>query len=187
MQAHIGCGVILNREKSIRFGAAWGGMLVFDSLVFCMTLYKSVISSRRPNGENILRILMRDGAIYFGVIVVFNVANILTFVLGGPLTRGVGTIFTNIISSVMISRLMLNLRCPSHASNEKGTALITSTNYNPDLTFVVSDYTTQFSERTASPGLAPSRPSRVRRIYHYFAKGSSHKAHEIELMPAYRA
>ena len=53
---------------SIGFGAAWGGMLVFDSLVFCMTLYKSVISSRRPNGENILRILMRDGELQVSIL-----------------------------------------------------------------------------------------------------------------------
>ena len=32
------------------FGAAWAGMLVFDSLVFCMTLYKSIVLPR-PNWE----------------------------------------------------------------------------------------------------------------------------------------
>ena len=42
------------------FAAAWAGMLVFDSLVFCMTLYKSIVLPR-PNGANILDILMRDG------------------------------------------------------------------------------------------------------------------------------
>ena len=41
-------------------GAAWAGMLVFDSLVFCMTLYKSIILPR-PNGVSILHILLRDG------------------------------------------------------------------------------------------------------------------------------
>ena len=45
------------------FGAAWAGMLVFDSLVFCMTLYKSIVLPR-PNGVNILDILLRDGVLY---------------------------------------------------------------------------------------------------------------------------
>jgi hypothetical protein len=40
--------------------AAWAGMLVFDSLVFGMTLYKSIVLPR-PNGVNILDILLRDG------------------------------------------------------------------------------------------------------------------------------
>ena len=35
-------------------------MLVLDSFVFCMTLYKSIVLSR-PNGVNILDILLRDG------------------------------------------------------------------------------------------------------------------------------
>ena len=42
------------------FAAAWAGMLVFDSLVFCMTIYKSMLLPR-PNGANILGILIRDG------------------------------------------------------------------------------------------------------------------------------
>ncbi|KAE9403555.1 hypothetical protein BT96DRAFT_487221 [Gymnopus androsaceus JB14] len=37
-------------------------------------------------------------------------ANILTFLLGNSQTRGVWTTFTNAISSVMMSRLILNLR-----------------------------------------------------------------------------
>jgi hypothetical protein len=44
-------------------GACWAGMLLFDSLVFCMTLYKSVVLPR-PNGVNILDILFRDGELY---------------------------------------------------------------------------------------------------------------------------
>jgi len=42
------------------FAAAWAGMLVFDLLVFCMTIYKSMLLPR-PNGTNILGILIRDG------------------------------------------------------------------------------------------------------------------------------
>jgi hypothetical protein len=42
-------------------GAAWAGMLAFDSLVFGMTLYKSVTLARTP-GVDLLTILLRDGA-----------------------------------------------------------------------------------------------------------------------------
>ncbi|KAJ6529349.1 hypothetical protein B0H19DRAFT_1083096 [Mycena capillaripes] len=52
------------------------------------------------------------------VIVISNVSNILTYILGEPSTRGVATTFTNIISSIMISRLMLNLRDPVLTSRD---------------------------------------------------------------------
>jgi len=41
-------------------GAAWAGMFIFDSLVFCMTLHKAIVLPR-PYGMNILDVLFRDG------------------------------------------------------------------------------------------------------------------------------
>jgi len=133
VQIHVGCGANLSRKKAVRLGACWAGMLLFDSLVFCMTLYKSVVLPR-PNGVNILDILFRDGVIYFGVIMASNLANILTFMLGGTFTRGVATTFTNIISSVMISRLVLNLRHPSLRRRASFTSTTDMT--YPNFTFV---------------------------------------------------
>ncbi|KAF8198553.1 hypothetical protein BJ912DRAFT_1039409 [Pholiota molesta] len=108
----VGCGAHLTHYQAIRLGAAWAGMLAFDSLVFGMTLYKSLTLARTP-GVDLLTILLRDGAVYFAVMMAANLGNILTFVFGGTFTRGVATTFCNVISSVMISRLMLNLRDPA--------------------------------------------------------------------------
>ena len=44
-------------------GVAWSGLLIFDSAVFGMMLYKSIILSC-PNGVNILDILLHDGGFY---------------------------------------------------------------------------------------------------------------------------
>ncbi|KAG6819730.1 hypothetical protein H0H93_009204 [Arthromyces matolae] len=77
-------------------------------------------------GTGLLSVLLRDGTMYFAVIIVSNVGSILSFIvrdshssffpIPNPLfqdyTRGIPTPFTNIISSIMISRLMLNLRDP---------------------------------------------------------------------------
>ena len=41
-------------------GVAFTGVLVFDSFVFCMTLYKSIILSRQK-GVKFLDIFVRDG------------------------------------------------------------------------------------------------------------------------------
>ena len=57
------------------FAAAWAGMLVFDSLVFFMTLYKSMVLPR-PNGVNISDILMRDGELLSQTLFLLDLINI---------------------------------------------------------------------------------------------------------------
>ncbi|KAJ7917202.1 hypothetical protein B0H13DRAFT_1608528, partial [Mycena leptocephala] len=132
LPVYFGCNHPISREHGLSLAASWAGVAVFDCMIFLLTLYK-VFSRRRQNGPELLTVLLRDGkeifaapdlpnglpgSIYFGVMVVSNVSNILMFILGTPYTRGIATSFTNIISSVMISRLMLNLRDPalSHMS-----------------------------------------------------------------------
>ena len=67
--SHANTGLLTRRHPHLLtlthtgFGAAWAGMLVFDSLVFCMTLYKAIVLPR-PIGVNILDILFRDGELY---------------------------------------------------------------------------------------------------------------------------
>ncbi|TFK41785.1 hypothetical protein BDQ12DRAFT_720597 [Crucibulum laeve] len=142
---YVGCAVSLSTEAASRLGAAWGGMLVFDSLVFGMTLYKSLTLPRR-RGINLLSVLLRDGSLYFGVIVASNLANILTFLLGGPYTRGVMTTFTNIMSSVLISRLMLNLRDPALTNSSiHGSGSIESSTMYPNISTVVDPCVTEYS------------------------------------------
>ena len=57
------------------FAAAWAGMLVFDLLVFCMTLYKSIVLPH-PNGANIPDILMRDGELLAHTLYLLDLINI---------------------------------------------------------------------------------------------------------------
>ncbi|KAJ7162803.1 hypothetical protein C8R43DRAFT_1123476 [Mycena crocata] len=109
---YIGCSSSVSSSQTLGLVAAWAGMGVFDCTIFFLTLYKA-LSRRRSSGIELLAVLLRDGSIYFGVIVMSNLANILTFLRGGPYTRGMPTTFTNVISSIMISRLMLNLRDPA--------------------------------------------------------------------------
>ncbi|KAJ6571356.1 hypothetical protein B0H19DRAFT_1255341 [Mycena capillaripes] len=109
---YIGCSSGISPSQSIGLVAAWAGMGVFDATIFLLTLYRA-LSRRRTQGLDLVTVLLRDGSIYFGVIVMANLSNILTFVFAAPYTRGVPTTFTNSISSVMISRLMLNLRDPT--------------------------------------------------------------------------
>ncbi|KAJ7020076.1 hypothetical protein C8F04DRAFT_1275505 [Mycena alexandri] len=115
LNLYIGCAVMVPYSQSLRLAAAWGGMGVFDCTVFLLTLYRA-LSHRRAHGFDLIGVLLRDGSIYFAVIVMANLANILTFVFAGSYSRGLPTTFTNVISSTMVSRLMLNLRDPSLSS-----------------------------------------------------------------------
>ncbi|KAJ6527158.1 hypothetical protein B0H19DRAFT_1385540 [Mycena capillaripes] len=112
---YIGCTYAITARQSMSPIIAWSAMALFDCMIFSLTLYKAF--GWHLTGLNLFTVLLRDGSIYFGVIVILNLSNILTFVLGGDYTRGVATTLTNIVSSLMISRLMLNLRDPSLATN----------------------------------------------------------------------
>ncbi|KAJ3785816.1 hypothetical protein GGU10DRAFT_434288 [Lentinula aff. detonsa] len=126
----LGCQLWLNQQNASCLALVWGGMLLFDFLVFSLTLYKA-LTLQRDGRVTLLSVLMRDGTVYFGVMAISIIANILTFMhlphelddlsvghrafaplLGQPETRGMATTFTNSISSIMISRLMFNLRDP---------------------------------------------------------------------------
>lgn len=109
--ALVGCPAPLSRPEALRLGLGWGGILVLDSLVFALTVYKTW-SLRKRSGVSLIHLLLRDGSIYFSVMIAATVGNILTFMHAKPFTRGVVTILMNSISSVMITRLMINLRDP---------------------------------------------------------------------------
>jgi len=107
----VGCASGLDIYESRRLGLGWVGMLIFDIAIFSLTAWKALALSREQRGgRSLFSILMRDGAIFFFVMMASNGGNILSFFYAGPYTRGIATAFTNVISSVMISRLMLNLR-----------------------------------------------------------------------------
>ncbi|KAF8879499.1 hypothetical protein BD779DRAFT_1151143 [Infundibulicybe gibba] len=112
LQQTFGCYARPSYDTSIRLATAWEAMFAYDSIVFALTLVKTW---RRRNvkfrmGElPIVSLLLRDGAIYFAVMALSNLANIMTFYFCGPFLRGGLSTFSASISVTMMSRLMLNL------------------------------------------------------------------------------
>lgn len=139
----IGCVPPTDRADAYRFASAWTGMLLFDILIFSMTVYKSL---RRGRGgdRTLLNIMLRDGAMYFGVMAIAGLANIVSFRLSPEYERGFITTFANVISSTMISRLMLNLRDPKLAIRNHGGRL-TSNTTNPSLNYPVLSTVLEFN------------------------------------------
>ncbi|KAJ7161791.1 hypothetical protein C8R43DRAFT_991490 [Mycena crocata] len=108
--AAFGCPIGTPHAKSLRLAAAWSGMLLFDVMIFGLTLYKA-LRLKVGRGE-LLTILIRDGSVYFALMIASNACNIGTYTMGGPFMSGTLTTVTNVLASVMISRLMFNLSGP---------------------------------------------------------------------------
>lgn len=109
-----GCASPIRRAEALRYAKAWGGLLVLDTLIFILTLYKSLLLRARCGSTlRLLALMLRDGSVYYGVMVISNVANILTLVYGGQFVVSSTSAIVNSLSSVMITRLMLNMRNPS--------------------------------------------------------------------------
>ncbi|KAI6011343.1 hypothetical protein EDC04DRAFT_2609930 [Pisolithus marmoratus] len=94
----------LSFEQAAYLSAAWGGLLLFDVVVFGLTFWRSVYA-RIPGKRNISDVLLRDGSLYFAVMSAANIANIITVVVASNNLKLVTPGFT--------SMLMLNLRDPS--------------------------------------------------------------------------
>lgn len=114
-----GCVPPINRYDAYRLASAWTGMLLFDILIFSMTVFQSLRRGSRRD-RTLLNILLRDGAIYFGIMAIVGLANIISFRVSPEFERGFITTFANVISSTMISRLMLNLRDPKLLTRHYG-------------------------------------------------------------------
>jgi len=92
-----GCASPISQALALRYAKDWVGLLVFDTLIFALTLYKTLLSLRTRYGSrsSILTLMLRDGSMFFGVMVVSNVANIVTFLYGGRFVRASASLFVN--------------------------------------------------------------------------------------------
>lgn len=106
------CFESLSEKIAVSPGLGWVTLLAYELLIFILTLHKicetrglSLAMSRR----NILDIIFQDGAMYFAVMTLSNLPNILTYYFGSNTTRGSLATFTSCMSVTLVSRLMLNL------------------------------------------------------------------------------
>ncbi|KAF7351722.1 hypothetical protein MSAN_01605400 [Mycena sanguinolenta] len=106
-----GCHTAIPRTSALRLAGAWEAQLVCDTLVFALTVRCAYIQRRmslRYRGTLVER-MVTDGGMYFGIIVLANLANLLTFYVGDVLLSGLLSWFTTSLSVTLLSRLMLNL------------------------------------------------------------------------------
>ncbi|KAJ3983793.1 hypothetical protein F5890DRAFT_1520963 [Lentinula detonsa] len=110
--ANSGCHIGIDFITSVHLASAWEALFCYDTILFGFTLYQTH-KSRHTMGMSLhiplVSLMLRDGAIYFAVMALANLSNILTFYLAAPFLRGSLSTFSSCISVTMMSRLMLNL------------------------------------------------------------------------------
>ncbi|KAH9849633.1 hypothetical protein C2E23DRAFT_888117 [Lenzites betulinus] len=109
----VGCILTGKSSPGDRIIYTWVAELVFDSVVFFATLYRTIQLYRRTmigDAQSLITIIMRDGIMYFAAIFVSNLVTVLMFILATPDLKVINASFSTLITSLMVSRLMLNLR-----------------------------------------------------------------------------
>ncbi|KLO12988.1 hypothetical protein SCHPADRAFT_940763 [Schizopora paradoxa] len=107
----VGCILTGNPVDGDRFAFYWTSQLVFPTVIFGMTVARIVYLRREGQLKGgIVDVLMRDGVIYFAIIFIANLVNVVTFVTASQTVKQINAPFTEMIISVMICRIILNLR-----------------------------------------------------------------------------
>ncbi|KAI0714605.1 hypothetical protein C8Q76DRAFT_430741 [Earliella scabrosa] len=76
-----GCLLVLSQSQAERYAVAWSVALAFDVIAFCLTVARTVrqaLAYRR----GLFHLMLRDGAIFFGILVILYFCNVMTFVFG---------------------------------------------------------------------------------------------------------
>ncbi|KAF7350225.1 hypothetical protein MVEN_01325800 [Mycena venus] len=107
-----GCHIANSAQIGIHLAVPWETLFLYDVIIFVALFYKSLKTRHESvtrRSEPLLSLLIRDGASYFVVMALINLANILTFYMAGPLLRGCLSTMASSLSVTMMSRMMLNL------------------------------------------------------------------------------
>uniref|UniRef100_A0A0W0FQN0 DUF6533 domain-containing protein n=1 Tax=Moniliophthora roreri TaxID=221103 RepID=A0A0W0FQN0_MONRR len=80
------CHVGISYETAIRIAGLWLTLFVYDTVIFSLTAARTYQFWRKVHLQHLhpslLSLFFRDGAVYFGVMALVNLANILTFYNG---------------------------------------------------------------------------------------------------------
>uniref|UniRef100_A0A0W0G9Q8 DUF6533 domain-containing protein n=1 Tax=Moniliophthora roreri TaxID=221103 RepID=A0A0W0G9Q8_MONRR len=118
----IGCHIGISHQTALGLSGVWTALFAYDAILFLLTTsrtYRYWLRSRFEFGTErltLVSLMFRDGAIYFFVMAMATLSNILTFHLSGPFMRGGLSSFASCVSVTLMCRLMLNL----HASADTG-------------------------------------------------------------------
>ncbi|EKM75998.1 hypothetical protein AGABI1DRAFT_131716 [Agaricus bisporus var. burnettii JB137-S8] len=110
-------GCILTGSGTL-FPSVWIAPLVTDSFIFLLTIYRTghnighFFTSFASGGitDRAVTLLLRDGVVYYFLILIANLMNALLYFLAEPDIKPIGASFSQLLTSTVLSRLVLNLR-----------------------------------------------------------------------------
>ncbi|KAI9455170.1 hypothetical protein BJY52DRAFT_1188534 [Lactarius psammicola] len=150
--------ILLSTLRAV-LSVAWGGLLAFDVAIFFLTLYKAMkVGYKTP----LIRILIRDGSLYFVVLFLVNLVNILTLQFAPTLLKNSATPLTNVLSATLISRLMLRLRSNriEIGHHSRGTVRTMDAHFNSSLSELSSPwFPTMIATHSAAESFELESPS----------------------------
>jgi len=127
------CSMVFDHSKPytaiLASSSAWIPLL-YDTIVFGLTLRKTIPLLRRAQASQIIRRLFEDGILYYSVI--FSVTLVLTImIITAPEgTKNIAAQLEQLITVAMMSRITLNLR---KVANQHHTQHLTSNPRHPTL------------------------------------------------------
>ncbi|KAJ6484498.1 hypothetical protein C8R47DRAFT_1131586 [Mycena vitilis] len=149
-----GCHFDMTDSTAYRLAASWEAIFLFDSLVFGLTLYNAYLSRRATVPSfNLHMLVVYDGALYFAIMALANLANIATYYVPTRVSPGSLSTFSSCISVTMISRMILHLHEHANAGIMSGTTS-SSPAIPTDMILTEPDFNESCS--TGRPG--PARP-----------------------------
>ncbi|TFK21185.1 hypothetical protein FA15DRAFT_758892 [Coprinopsis marcescibilis] len=117
------CFMGFDDERASLTALQYLGLFVFDTIIFGMTLRKSLQRSKSEKATPLFTILIRDGTMYFGAISLTCLGIVLCLLIAGTAVRDQGIYLGASLSSVLVSRLILNIRDPSLRPQKELTTL----------------------------------------------------------------
>ncbi|KAL1938962.1 hypothetical protein VTO73DRAFT_11115 [Trametes versicolor] len=108
--AHAGCILVLSQEEGDDLAIAWSVIMVFDVSVFVLTVMQA-LQVRETWCGGYFGVILRDGhgTAYFAILFLCYLSNILSYT---PMYKSISTDIANVVSTMLITRLMLNIRDP---------------------------------------------------------------------------
>ncbi|KAI0709406.1 hypothetical protein C8Q76DRAFT_108650 [Earliella scabrosa] len=108
-----GCYLGLTTSQGSRTSLAWFMMTCLDTTIFALTLVK-VVELGHFKRQGLLRVFLRDGAMYYGILVIASVVTIITLMAPRFVDpeRGISATLANCLSITLMSRVVINIRDP---------------------------------------------------------------------------
>lgn len=103
----LGCSRLVGETEGFYSALSWTGCLVIDTAVFVLLLYKNI---RIGRGVRLLDTIMRNATIYYSILCIVNLSNILILRFASPALRTSTIALTNALSCTLISRAIFDLR-----------------------------------------------------------------------------